>query len=52
MKKWITLLLATMVILSCKTKKNAMQNASEDDSIKIENSDGKDKIDEGYPSKI
>lgn len=47
MKKWITLLLATMVILSCKTKKNAMQNASENDSIKIENSDGKDKIDEG-----
>lgn len=47
MKKWITLLLATMVILSCKTKKNAMQNASDNDSIKIENSDGKDKIDEG-----
>ncbi|MCI3937647.1 DUF4292 domain-containing protein [Chryseobacterium aahli] len=47
MKKWITLLLATMVILSCKTKKNAMQNASENDSIKIENSDDKDKIDEG-----
>ncbi|UFH31070.1 DUF4292 domain-containing protein [Chryseobacterium sp. C-71] len=47
MKKWITLLLATMVILSCKTKKNAMQNASENDSIKIENSEDKDKIDEG-----
>ncbi|AYN00337.1 DUF4292 domain-containing protein [Chryseobacterium sp. 3008163] len=47
MKKWITLLLATMVILSCKTKKNAMQNDSENDSIKIENLDDKDKIDEG-----
>ena len=47
MKKWITLLLATMVILSCKTKKNAMQSATENDSIKVENPDGKDKIDDG-----
>jgi len=47
MKKWITLLLATMVILSCKTKKNAMQSAAENDSIKVENPDGKDKIDDG-----
>jgi hypothetical protein len=39
MKKWISLLLVTMVILSCKTKKNATQNASENDSIKVENSD-------------
>ncbi|KUJ50325.1 DUF4292 domain-containing protein [Chryseobacterium sp. JAH] len=47
MKKWISLLLVTMVVLSCKTKKNAMQNASENDSIKIENSDSKDPIDAG-----
>jgi len=47
MKKWITLLLATMVILSCKTKKNAMQSAAKNDSIKVENPDGKDKIDDG-----
>lgn len=46
MKKWITLLLATLVILSCKTKKNAMQNASENDSIKVKNSE-KDPIDAG-----
>ncbi|WP_263004644.1 DUF4292 domain-containing protein [Chryseobacterium edaphi] len=39
MRKWISLLLVTMVILSCKTKKNTMQNASENDSIKVENSD-------------
>lgn len=36
-----------MVILSCKTKKNAMQSAAENDSIKVENPDGKDKIDDG-----
>lgn len=47
MKKWISLLLVTMVILSCKTKKNAMQNASENDSIKVENSDNNNPIDGG-----
>ena len=47
MKKWISLLLVTMVILSCKTKKNAMQNASENDSIKVENSDNNNLIDGG-----
>lgn len=45
MKKWILLLLVTMVILSCKTKKNAMQNASANDSIKVENSDSNNPID-------
>ena len=39
MKKWITLLFATLVIFSCKTRKNAEQNASENDSIKIQNSE-------------
>jgi len=34
-----------MVILSCKTKKNAMQNASANDSIKVENSDSNNPID-------
>lgn len=47
MKKWIMLLLATVVVLSCKTRKNVMQNASENDSIKIANSDDVDKIEEG-----
>jgi len=47
MKNWISLLLVTMVILSCKTKKNAMQNASGNDSIKIENSDSNNPIDDG-----
>lgn len=47
MKKWISLLLVTTVILSCKTRKNAMQNASDNDSIKIENSGNQDKTDDG-----
>ncbi|CAD7802777.1 hypothetical protein CHRY9390_00977 [Chryseobacterium aquaeductus] len=47
MKKWIPLLLATLVVISCKTKKNAMQNASENDSIIVENSDSKNPIDAG-----
>lgn len=47
MKKWISLLLVTTVILSCKTRKNAMQNASDNDSIKIENSGNQDKTDNG-----
>ena len=47
MKKWIPLLLATLVVLSCKTKKNAMQNASENDSIIAENSESKNPIDAG-----
>lgn len=47
MKKWISLLLVTMVILSCKTKKNAMQNASGNDSIKIENPNSNNPIDDG-----
>jgi len=47
MKKWITLLLATMVILSCKTRKNAVQNPSENDSIKVANSDNNQPIDAG-----
>ena len=47
MKKWISLLLVTMVILSCKTKKNAIQNASENDSIQVENSENKKPIDAG-----
>lgn len=47
MKKWISLLLVTTVILSCKTKKNAIQNASENDSIKIENANSNDPIDAG-----
>lgn len=47
MKKWISLLLVTMVILSCRTKKNAMQNASENDSIKVENSDDNNPVDGG-----
>ncbi|MCW3169726.1 DUF4292 domain-containing protein [Chryseobacterium sp. 09-1422] len=47
MKKWISLLLVTTVILSCKTRKNAMQNASDNDSIKIENAGDQDKTDDG-----
>ncbi|MBW7676888.1 DUF4292 domain-containing protein [Chryseobacterium chendengshani] len=47
MKKWITLLLATLVILSCKTRKNAVQNPSENDSIQVVNSDNKKPIDAG-----
>ncbi|RZJ48312.1 MAG: DUF4292 domain-containing protein, partial [Chryseobacterium sp.] len=47
MKKWISLLLVTMVVLSCKTKKNAMQNASGNDSIKIENPNSNNPIDDG-----
>lgn len=47
MKKWITLLLATLVVLSCKTKKNAMQNASETDSTAIANLEKDLPIDDG-----
>lgn len=47
MKKWISLLLITMVVLSCKTKKNAMQNTSENDSIVVANSDDGKPIDAG-----
>ncbi len=47
MKKWITLWLAAIVILSCKTRRNAMQNASENDSIKVENPDNKNPVDTG-----
>lgn len=47
MKKWISLLLVTTVILSCKTRKNAMQNASDNDSIKIENAGNQDKTEDG-----
>lgn len=41
MKKWIALLLVTLVILSCKTRKNAEQSTSENDSIQVKNSDKK-----------
>ncbi|MCY0970599.1 DUF4292 domain-containing protein [Chryseobacterium wangxinyae] len=47
MKKWGSLLLITMVLLSCKTKKNAMKNTSENDSIKVETSDNNDPIEAG-----
>ena len=36
-----------MVILSCKTRKNAVQNPSENDSIKVANSDNNQPIDAG-----
>ncbi len=47
MKKWGSLLLITMVLLSCKTKKNAMKNTSENDSIKVETSDNNHPIEAG-----
>lgn len=47
MKKWISLLLVTLVILSCKTKKNAMQNTSDNDSIKVDSLGNKNPIDAG-----
>lgn len=39
MKKWIALLLIATVILSCKTRKNADPNSSENDSIQSTGSD-------------
>jgi len=47
MKKWVSLLLVTMVVLSCKTKKNAMPNASENDSIAVANPDDRTPKDAG-----
>lgn len=47
MKKWVSLLLVTMVVLSCKTKKNAMPNTSENDSIIVAKSDDGKPIDAG-----
>lgn len=47
MKKWVSLLLVTMVVLSCKTKKNAMPNTSENDSIIVAKSDEGKPTDEG-----
>ncbi|KQK24278.1 hypothetical protein AR438_16745 [Chryseobacterium aquaticum] len=47
MKKWVSLLLVTMVVLSCKTKKNAMPNNSENDSIIVAKSDEGKPTDEG-----
>lgn len=47
MRKLVMLLLVSMVLLSCKTKKNAMQSTSENDSIRIENQDDKNPIDAG-----
>jgi len=47
MKKWVSLLLVTMVVLSCKTKKNAMPNTSENDSIIVPKSDEGKPTDEG-----
>lgn len=47
MKKWITFLLSASLLLSCKSRKNAIQNASENDSIQVENSSGNEPIDTG-----
>jgi len=47
MKKWVSLLLVTMVVLSCKTKKNAMPSTSENDSIIVAKSDDGKPIDAG-----
>lgn len=38
MKKWAILLIITLTILSCKSRKALNQNASENDSIQIQNS--------------
>lgn len=42
MKKWALFLIVTMTILSCKSRKALNQNASENDSIQIQNSNQND----------
>lgn len=41
MKNWAILLIITLTILSCKSRKALNQTSSENDSIKVENSDDK-----------
>ena len=42
MKKWALFLIITMTVLSCKSRKALNQNASENDSIQIQNSNQND----------
>ena len=42
MKNWAILLIITLTVLSCKSRKALNQNASENDSIQIQNSDQND----------
>ncbi|QQQ26622.1 DUF4292 domain-containing protein [Chryseobacterium indoltheticum] len=42
MKKWALFLIVTMTVLSCKSRKALNQNASENDSIQIQNSNQND----------
>lgn len=42
MKKWALFLILTMTVLSCKSRKALNQNASENDSIQIQNSNQND----------
>ena len=42
MKKWALFLIVTMTVLSCKSRKALSQNASENDSIQIQNSNQND----------
>ncbi|WP_426475774.1 DUF4292 domain-containing protein [Chryseobacterium balustinum] len=46
MKKWAILLIITLTILSCRSRKALNQNASENDSIQIQNSDQNDPKDQ------
>lgn len=45
MKKWALFLIITMTVLSCKSRKALNQNASENDSIQIQNSNQNDSKD-------
>ena len=45
MKKWALFLIVTMTVLSCKSRKALNQNASENDSIQIQNSNENDSKD-------
>lgn len=46
MKNWAILLIITLTVLSCKSRKALNQNASENDSIQIQNSDQNDPKDQ------